>query len=167
MLLLTLLKTVACWLFLSVRESYQHNFYCSQIGCWRLGRTGVWPGSVIMKYSGKTRWFGCGLRGLLLCGLIGCGGCWTDKNGTHQLIVGIGFGVVTTTNRAGVDVRDSLVLGVEAGPDVAGVGWLRHHCVVIDPALASNTVVSIRRNATGISVKNFDLFSNGKNNVQK
>ena len=50
--------------------------------------------------------------------VAGDAGCsWTDKNGTHHLIVGIGFGVVTTTNRAGVDVYDARVLGGEIGPD--------------------------------------------------
>ena len=86
-------------------------------------------------------------------------GCaWTDAGGTHHLIVGIGFGVITTTNRTGVDVLDSRVLGAEIGPDGIGVGWMRHHRVAIDPALASNVVVSVKVNSFGLTVTNFDPY---------
>ncbi len=84
-------------------------------------------------------------------------GCsWTDAGGTHHLIVGLGFGVITTTNRAGLEVRDSRVLGAEIGPDGAGAGWMRHHHVAINPALASNVVVSIKADSFGLAVRILD-----------
>ena len=99
----------------------------------------------------------CLLAALCLAVFSGC--CWTDKHGTHHLIVGLGFGVITTTNRVGVDVRDSRILGAEIGPDGVGVGWAQHHRVAIDPAMASNVVVSIKANPFGLTVKNFDPYS--------
>jgi hypothetical protein len=103
---------------------------------------------------------------LLLVALL-LGGCaWTDKSGTHHLIVGIGFGVITTTNRPGVDVWDSHVLGAEAGPSGFGVGWMGHNRVVLDPVLASNVVVSIQARHFGVTVKNFDPYSKNTTNIQ-
>ena len=85
------------------------------------------------------------------------GGCsWTDKGGTHQLIVGFGFGVITTTNRTGVEVRDSRILGGEFGPDAVGLGWLEHHRTTIDPAIASNVVISVKASGMNVTIKNFD-----------
>lgn len=109
----------------------------------------------------KTLWIN-----LLVClglfpALAGC--AWTDKGGTHHLIVGIGFGVITTTNCPGVDVRDSHVLGGEFGPDFVGLGWMQHHRVEINPAIASNVVVSVKANRMGITVKNFDLYGSNTN----
>lgn len=96
--------------------------------------------------------------------LYGCS--WTDSSGTHHLIVGVGFGVITTTNRAGVEVRDSRVLGAEVDPDGGGIGWMRHHRVAIDPALASNVVVSVKASPFGLTVKNFDPYSVNTNAQQ-
>ncbi len=90
----------------------------------------------------------------LLLGLSGCS--WTDRRGTHHLIVGIGFGIITTTNTAGVEVSDSSVLGLLAGQEGAGAGWMRHHRVVIDPALASNAVISVKSSPGRLTIKNFD-----------
>lgn len=91
--------------------------------------------------------------------LVGSTGCsWTDKHGTHHLIVGIGFGLVTTTNRPGVDVYESAVLGAAAGPDGAGIGWLRHHRVQIDPELASNVVISIKSTPGNLTITNYAPF---------
>jgi hypothetical protein len=104
-----------------------------------------------------------GITGRLLLGFVmgvSVAGCsWSDRSGTHHLIVGIGFGVITTTNRPGVEVWDSRVLGGEIGPDGAGMGWLQHHQVAIDPALASNVVVSVKANPFSLTVKNFDPYS--------
>ena len=97
--------------------------------------------------------------GLCLLGLFLVGCSWTDQHGTHHLIVGIGFGVVTTTNRPGVEVYDARVLGLMAGPEGAGAGWMRQHQVAIDPALASNVVIGIKANPFNLTVKNFDPYS--------
>lgn len=87
-------------------------------------------------------------------------GCsWADRHGTHHLIIGLGFGVVTTTNRAGLEVYDSRVIGATAGPAGSGVGLVQQHRVAIDPALASNVVTSIRANPWSLTIKNFDPFS--------
>jgi len=96
-------------------------------------------------------------------GLLLSGCSWTDAGGTHHLIVGVGFGVITTTNRPGVEVRDSRFLGGEIGPDGAGVGWVQHHHVAIDPALASNVVVSVNASPFALTVKNFDPYSANTN----
>ena len=96
---------------------------------------------------------------LCVLSLILSGCSWTDTGGTHRLIVGVGFGVITTTNRPGVEVRDSRVLGGEIGPEGVGVGWMQHHQVTIDPALASNVVVSVKANPFALTVKNFDPYS--------
>lgn len=91
-------------------------------------------------------------------GLMLAGCSWTDKGGTHHLIVGIGFGVITTTNRAGVEVSDSRVLGGEFGPDGVGLGWLGHHRTAIDPAMASNVVISVKASGMSVTIKNFDPY---------
>lgn len=99
------------------------------------------------------------LTGLVL---VAAGCSWTDKGGTHHLIVGIGFGVITTTNAPGVSVYESHVLGGELGPDFAGLGWMQHHQVQIDPALASNVVVSIKSTGLDASIKNFDPYQTNR-----
>ena len=87
-------------------------------------------------------------------------GCrWTDANGTHHLIVGIGFGVITTTNRPGVEVSDSRVLGVQLGPDTVGAGYLSRQRVIIEPVLASNVVISVPANPFDLTVTHFDMNS--------
>ena len=106
------------------------------------------------------------LASLLL--LAGVGGCsWTDKHGTHHLIVGVGFAVVTTTNCAGVEVIDSRSLGLTAGPQGAGVGFIQHHRVAIDPVLTSNVVVSIKANPFDLTVKTFDPYSTQVTNTNQ
>jgi hypothetical protein len=94
-------------------------------------------------------------------GLAGCS--WTDKGGTHRLIIGLGFGLITTTNRPGVDVYDARILGGEFGPDGVGLGWMHHHRVEINPAIASNVVISVKAGHWGISVKNFDPYGSDTN----
>lgn len=93
----------------------------------------------------------------LVVGVTGC--AWTDKNGTHHLIVGLGFGIVTTKNDLGVDVMDSRILGAEVGSFGVGFGWMQHHRVTIDPALTSNVVVSVNSNPLGLTVRNFNPYS--------
>ena len=93
-----------------------------------------------------------------LC-LLSTGCSWTDKRGTHHLIVGIGLGIITTTNRVGVDVRDSHIIGAEFGTGRVGVGWMQRHRVAIDPAVASNVVVSVKARPFSMTVRNFDPFS--------
>jgi len=107
------------------------------------------------------RWFFAGCIALAVTFWSGCS--WTDHGGTHHLIVGLGFGIVTTTNRTGVEVRDDRVLGAMIGPDGGGVGWLRRHRVAIDPEKASNTVVSIKATPLALTVKNFDPYFTNTN----
>lgn len=102
---------------------------------------------------------------VLSMGVSGC--AWTDKQGTHHLIVGVGFGIVTTKNEPGVDVMDSRILGAEIGSFGGGLGWLQHHRVVIDPKLASDVVVSVNSNPLGLTVKNFNPYSTIVNNRRK
>jgi len=115
-----------------------------------------------MKDSCRTlnglRQFGL-LAGLLSAVCAGSTGCsWTDRHGTHHLILGLGFGVVTTTNRPGVDVYDSAVLGAALGPDGGGIGWMRRHRVQIDPQRASNVVISIKSTPGGLTITNYAPF---------
>ena len=100
---------------------------------------------------------------LVLLALIATGCSWTDKSGTHHLIVGVGFGVITTTNGAGVEVLDSRVIGAELGPNGAGLGLMQHHRVAINPALASNVVISVKSSPFALTVKNFDPYSTNTN----
>ena len=104
--------------------------------------------------------------GFLICLAIADGtGCsWTDKGGTHHLIVGLG--VITTTNRTGVEVRDSRILGGEFGPDAIGLGWLEHHRTAIDPAIASNVVISVHASGLNVTIKNFDLYGTNQTYLQ-
>lgn len=112
-----------------------------------------------VQLAAERPWLLC-----LVCSVLAQTGCsWTDAHGTHHLIVGLGFGVVTTTNRPGVDVYDARVLGAMAGPDGAGVGWMQQHRVAIDPALASNVVVSIKATPGSVTVKSFDPYAHGTN----
>jgi hypothetical protein len=99
--------------------------------------------------------------------LVASGCSWTDKIGTHHLIVGIGFAVVTSTNRTGVEIRDDQALGLMVGPDSGGVGWMRHHRVVIDPERASNTVVSVKATPFSLTIKNFDPYSTQPKNPKQ
>ena len=94
--------------------------------------------------------------GLLGLALSGCS--WTDARGTHYLVVGIGFGIITSTNHPGIDVRDTRVLGAELGPDAFGVGCLSRHRVAIDPLLASNAIVSIKANPLKLTVESRDVY---------
>jgi hypothetical protein len=103
---------------------------------------------------------------ILLCCLSASGCSWTDKQGTHYLIAGIGFGLITTTNRPGVDVYDARVLGAVAGPDGGGVGLVGCHRVQLDPAVASNVVVSVKADLGGLSVKNYPITWEGTPNQQ-
>jgi len=98
-----------------------------------------------------------------LCAAALCGCHWTDESGTHHMIVGVGFAIITTTNRPGVEVQDSRFLGGEIGSDGVGVGWMQHHQVAIDPALASNVVVSVKANPFSLTVKNFDPYLGNTN----
>lgn len=86
----------------------------------------------------------------------GAGCSWKDSRGTHYLVLGVGFGVITHTNTAGVEVIDSRLLGAHASPYASGVGWMQHHRVMIDPALASNVVISIGATPWSMTVSNFD-----------
>jgi len=94
---------------------------------------------------------------LLLLALCSVGCTWTDARGTHHLIVGIGFGIITSTNHPGVEVRDSRILGAELSPEAVGVGYLGRHRVVVDPALASNVVVSVKASPLDLTVTHYDL----------
>jgi hypothetical protein len=94
---------------------------------------------------------------VLFLSLAGC--AWTDKQGTHHLIVGVGFGIVTSRNDPGVDVMDSRILGAEIGSFGGGVGLMQRHRVTIDPKLAANVVVSVNANPFGSTVTNFNPYS--------
>lgn len=104
--------------------------------------------AILLTFSALTLYAGCS---------------WTDKGGTHHLIVGVGFGVITTTNRAGVEVRDSRILGGEFGPDTVGLGWMEHHRTAIDPMLASNVVISVKASGMNVTIKNFDPYGTNQN----
>jgi hypothetical protein len=111
-------------------------------------------------YSWRTRGFAiCGLAtyvALAALTVMLLGGCsWTDVHGTHHLIVGLGFGVLTTKNSGGVGALNGQVLGATAWSDGVAVGWIQHHSVIIDPVLASNAVVSINAASFGITITNF------------
>jgi hypothetical protein len=96
--------------------------------------------------------------------VVSATGCsWTDNQGTHHLIVGVGFGIITTTNRVGVEVRDSRILGGEFGPDTVGLGWMAHHRTAIDPAIASNVVISVKARGMNLTIKNFDPYGTNRN----
>ncbi len=68
---------------------------------------------------------------------------WNDRHGTHHLILRVGFGLITTTNRAGVDASDAQVLGLAVGHGTVSSGWVHQRTVQIDPGLASNLVISV------------------------
>lgn len=99
----------------------------------------------------------CLLAALITAVATGCS--WSDGHGTHHLIVGIGFGLISTTNRPGVDVTDVHALGLTAGRAVVGAGWVHQRAVVIDPKLASNVVISIASTPGNLTVKNFAVES--------
>lgn len=96
---------------------------------------------------------------LAIAGGTGCS--WTDKGGTHNHIVGTGFGV--TTKRLGGEMRDSRILGGEFGPDTIGLGWMEHHRTAIDPAIASNMVNSVKASGLNVTIKNFDPYGTNQN----
>lgn len=108
----------------------------------------------------------CRIQGLFLCivlslGLTSCS--WTDRGGTHHLIVGIGFGLITTTNCPGVQVNESRVIGAEFGRNFSGIGLLQHHRVELDSSLTNNVVVSINSRRGSLAVTNFnpnELYTN-------
>jgi hypothetical protein len=133
-------KNQAARFSLSAENRREKSFYALQQNCWAR-RAG--PFLVVVMAL-----------------LVLTGGCsWTDKGGTHHLIVGIGFGVITTTNKVGVEVRDSRILGGEFGPDGMGLGWMEHYRAVIDPAIASNVVISIKASGMNVQITNFDPYN--------
>jgi hypothetical protein len=83
--------------------------------------------------------------------------CWTNESGTHHLIVGVGFGVITTTNYQGVSVLNSTIAGGEIGPYGFGVGLMNHHEVQIDPEIASNLVISVQSYPNRIIITNYPV----------
>lgn len=99
---------------------------------------------------------------LLLLFLVAINGCaWTDKSGsTHHLIIGLGFGIITTRNDAAVDIVDSRILGAEIGSFGTGIGLLLHHQIQIDPA--SNLVLSVENNPFNLTVKKFNMYSSSR-----
>jgi hypothetical protein len=118
-----------------------------------------------LKMLGKSRLAGCYriVLSMLTVSLVTAGCSWTDKGGTHHLIVGIGFGVITTTNAPGVSVYESHVIGGELGPNFASLGWMQHHRVELDPSLTNNVVISINSHRYGLTVTNFnpnELYTN-------
>ena len=87
------------------------------------------------------------------------GGCtWTDKGGTHYLVLGLGIGVMTSTNAPGVQVSESRILGAEISPHLSGVGLLQSHRVEIDPSLTNNVVVSVNSHNGFLTVSNFNPY---------
>lgn len=93
--------------------------------------------------------------------LIGCAGSgrlgglgWTDETGVHHTVI-IGFGMVSHTNGpvTALDVR-GLGLVLDRG---ISAGLVQRHEVMIDPAIASNVVVSIQATPLTMTVKNYDL----------
>jgi hypothetical protein len=105
------------------------------------------------------------LFGFLFLTTAGCS--WTDRNGTHHLIVGIGFGMITTTNRAGLEIYESQALGAQISRDGAGIGLMRHHRTIFDPAHASNLVVSINGRFLKSRVRIFDPNTTNKIELQE
>jgi len=67
--------------------------------------------------------------------------------------------MITTTTRPGVEVQDSRILGGEFSTERVRLGWTQHHRVAIDPAIASNVVVSVKATPFSLTVKNFDPYS--------
>jgi len=97
---------------------------------------------------------------LAMAGGTGCS--WTDKGGTHHRIVGIG--VITITNRLGVEVRDSRIPGGEFAQDGVGLGWMEDHRTAIDPSVASNVVISVKASGLNVTIQNFDFDGTNQNN---
>jgi hypothetical protein len=122
------------------------------------------------KIGGKL-WAGIFARLLLgFVMVVSVAGCsWTDNYGTHHLIIGVGFGVITATNSPGVDVYDTRILGASVEPDGAGVGWMQHNRVEINPNLASNVVISVKSISGGVEIKNYpvNLYNSKTNNQIK
>lgn len=84
-------------------------------------------------------------------------GCtWHDARGTHRWFVGLGLGVISTTNAPGVNVHQCSGIGLLVGPDAGGLGLFQTHRVVLDPRVASNTVVSSCATPTSITLTHFD-----------
>ena len=93
----------------------------------------------------------------VLVGVLCLAGCtWVDKGGTHYLVLGLGVGIMTSTNAPGVQVSESRILGAEFGPHLSGIGLLQSYRVEIDPSLTNNVVVSINALNGGLNVKNFN-----------
>jgi len=92
---------------------------------------------------------------LLLGGVVGCS--WSDKYGTHHLVIGIGFGEFTSnTNNPAVQVSESRIAGAELGPGFSGLGLIQHHRVEIAPDLTNNIVIKINSHHGVLSVTNFN-----------
>lgn len=104
--------------------------------------------------SGWRSWF---LAAIPLGIALLCGCSWTDRHGTHHLILGLGFGIVTSTNDVGVEVRDMRVLGAVVGPEGFGAGYVQRHRVVINPALSSNVILSVRATPCSLTVSNISI----------
>jgi hypothetical protein len=97
---------------------------------------------------------------ILLCALSSGGCSWTNKSGTHYLIVGIGFGVITTTNRPGIDVFNTRIAGMAIAPSGVDLGLMNRHRVEIDPVFASNVVLSVKLSTGNLTIKNYAVESN-------
>ncbi|HEY3864271.1 MAG TPA: hypothetical protein VGO59_20560 [Verrucomicrobiae bacterium] len=111
------------------------------------------------SYAIRERRLPAFLSLILLCAAAGGGCSWTNQSGTHYLIAGIGFGVITTTNRPGIDVSNTRIAGMTVGPSGADVGLLNRHRVEIDPALASNVVLSVKLRTGNLTIKNYSVES--------
>jgi hypothetical protein len=85
---------------------------------------------------------------------VGCAVPWTAKDGTrHHLVVGLGW--VRTGTQPGIAAQDIRSLGLVASRDVGVVGLTTIHRIELDPQMASNAVVSIRRGSHGLTLTNF------------
>jgi hypothetical protein len=91
----------------------------------------------------------------VLAGVAGC--VWHDKGGTHHLILGLGYTIVTTTNRPGVEVCETSGVGLTAAQGFTGLGWQRQHRVTIDPQVASNLVLSVQSKPGQLLIKNYAI----------
>ena len=110
-----------------------------------------------MKKTAWSQTLSSLLLGMIMTSMIGC--TWQGPNGTNHLIFGVGFVLITTTNKAGLDARQTTGIGALAGSEGVGLGFMSYHRVMIDPEAASNVVVSIKTHPGSMTVKNFDSFS--------
>ena len=105
---------------------------------------------------------------LALLGCLTTQGCsWTTKDGTiHTLVIGAGY--LRTRTEPGVSVANATLLGLAAGPEISGAGFLYHHQVSIDPAVATNLMLSVkatpfRLQLTNISPLNATIATHSTN----